>query len=84
MTIVRPIKTVDDLGEAGLVGGRDRDRAALEEVAARYAIALTPAISRLIDRTDPDDPIARQFVPRRGRTVMVQPKNADPIGDARP
>ena len=36
---------------------------ALESVAARYAIAVTPAIAALIDPDDPDDPIARQFVP---------------------
>ena len=81
MTIVRPIKTVDDLGEAGLVGDRDRDRAALEEVAARYAIALTPTVSRLIDRTDPDDPIARQFVPDAAELLVTPEERADPIGD---
>ena len=30
---------------------------------ARYAVAITPAIAALIDRADPHDPIARQFVP---------------------
>ncbi len=79
MNIVRPIKSVDDLGDAGLVG--DRDRAALEEVAARYAIALTPAVSRLIDRSDPDDPIARQFVPDAAELLIAPEERADPIGD---
>jgi len=32
-------------------------------VAARYAVAITPGIAALIDRADPADPIARQFVP---------------------
>ena len=36
---------------------------ALEPVADRYAVALTPALAALIDPTDPTDPIARQFVP---------------------
>ena len=35
----------------------------LEEVAARYAVAITPDLARLIDPDDPDDPIARQFIP---------------------
>ena len=35
----------------------------LERVAARYAVAMTPAIAELIDAADPADPIARQFVP---------------------
>ena len=42
--------------------GRDR-LAALEQVAARYAVAITPALADLIDPSDPHDPIARQFVP---------------------
>ena len=32
-------------------------RAELEAVAARYAVAVTPALAALIDRADPDDPI---------------------------
>ena len=36
-------------------------------VAQKYAIAITPAMAALIDRDDPDDPIARQFVPDRAR-----------------
>jgi len=68
------------LADASLVG---RDRlAALEEVAARYAVAITPAVRRLIDPADPNDPIARQFVPD-ARELDLQPEeNGDPIGDA--
>jgi lysine 2,3-aminomutase len=67
------------LADAGLVG---RERlAALGEVAARYAVAITPAIAGLIDRSDPDDPIARQFVPD-ARELQPQPgESSDPIGD---
>jgi lysine 2,3-aminomutase len=35
----------------------------LARVAQRYAVAITPEVAALIDRADPDDPIARQFVP---------------------
>ena len=37
-------------------------------VAARYAVAITPAMADLIDPHDPHDPIARQFVPDAART----------------
>jgi lysine 2,3-aminomutase len=54
---------------------------ALKAVAARYAVAITPAIADLIDRADADDPIARQFVPD-ARELQTQPQErADPIGD---
>jgi lysine 2,3-aminomutase len=68
-----------ELAGAGLAG---RDRlAALQEIAARYAVAITPTIAGLIDRSDPHDPIARQFVPD-ARELRAEPGEcADPIGD---
>ncbi|MFK4486921.1 lysine-2,3-aminomutase-like protein [Bradyrhizobium sp. USDA 336] len=54
---------------------------ALERVAARYAVAITPDLVGLIDATDPDDPIARQFVPVSAELEAQPGENADPIGD---
>src|SRR5882724_1649079 len=57
------------------------DLAALEKVAARYAIAVTPDVAALIDAGDANDPIARQFIPD-ARELFEQPgESADPIGD---
>jgi lysine 2,3-aminomutase len=53
----------------------------LERVAARYAIAVTPDIAALIDADDPNDPIARQFIPRAEELVEQPGENPDPIGD---
>jgi lysine 2,3-aminomutase len=53
----------------------------LARVAARYAVALTPDIAALIDRADPHDPIARQFVPDASELVTTPEERADPIGD---
>jgi lysine 2,3-aminomutase len=53
----------------------------LEKVAARYAVAVTPDIAALIDPGDPDDPIARQFIPSAEELVAGMGENADPIGD---
>jgi lysine 2,3-aminomutase len=53
----------------------------LEKVAARYAVALTPEVAALIDPNDPDDPIARQYIPRAEELVPQPGENADPIGD---
>jgi lysine 2,3-aminomutase len=60
---------------------RSADLAELEKVAARYAIAVTPAIAALIDVDAPDDPIARQFVPRPEELATQPGESADPIGD---
>ena len=60
----------------------DRHRlAGLADVAARYAVAITPAMAELIDPADPHDPIAKQFVPD-GRELDERPEErGDPIGD---
>lgn len=79
MNIAKPIKTLAGLKDAGLLN--DRDRESLKDVAARYAIALTPSVSKLIDRADPADPIARQFVPDVAELVATPEERADPIGD---
>ena len=68
-----------ELIERGLAPAADL--ADLERVAARYAIAVTPDIAGLIDTENPDDPIARQFIPSARELVSTPGENADPIGD---
>jgi lysine 2,3-aminomutase len=73
------LRTAPAIAAAGLV---DRDRMAeLEQVAARYAVAITPALAELIDIADPHDPIARQFVPDGRELDLRDEESADPIGD---
>lgn len=53
----------------------------LERVAARYAVAVTPHVASLIDRDDPKDPIARQYIPSADELALASNELADPIGD---
>jgi len=55
--------------------------AALEQVASRYAVAITPTLADLIDPSDPNDPLARQFVPDERELEILPEENGDPIGD---
>ena len=73
------LRSVAQMRDAGLVGASRA--AALEQVAARYAVAITPAMAALIDCDDPDDPIARQFIPDPAELVTSPHERADPIGD---
>src|SRR3984957_10988655 len=75
----KTLRSVAQLRDAGLVAVAHA--AALERVAERYAVAITPAIADLIDRGDPNDPIARQFVPHPAELDARPPERADPIGD---
>ncbi|MGN6572998.1 MAG: lysine-2,3-aminomutase-like protein [Pseudolabrys sp.] len=76
---MKTLRTPEDLAAAGLIA--PERAAALAEVAARYAVAIPPALAALIDRNDPDDPIARQFVPSADELDLRPEENADPIGD---
>jgi lysine 2,3-aminomutase len=77
--VTRTLRSIADLIDAGLAPRAQR--AALERVAARYAVALTPAMAELIDRDDPTDPIARQFVPDPAELETRPDERPDPIGD---
>jgi len=68
-----------ELADAGLVPVAAL--AELEQVAARYAVAVTPELAALIDPADSADPIARQFIPSADELVEQPGENADPIGD---
>lgn len=75
----KTLRHLSDLQQAGLAP--EEKRAALEQVAARYAVAITPEITALIDAADPHDPIARQFVPDAAELDIEPVERADPIGD---
>ncbi len=77
----RTLKSLEDLAAAGLID--PHQRSTLAAVAARYAIALTPAMIALIDPANPDDPIGRQFLPTEHELTTTPREHADPIGDAR-
>jgi lysine 2,3-aminomutase len=72
------IRLPSELVAAGLAPPEALDD--LARVAARYAIAITPDIADLID-SDPNDPIARQFVPAIAELTTTPDERADPIGD---
>ncbi len=74
------LRTAAQLVAAGLVAA-EAERAAAS-VSQRYAIALPPALAALIDRADPADPIARQFLPDLSEFNVLAAESADPIGDA--
>ena len=79
--IERPttLRSAADLVAQGLAA--PSDEATLERVAQRYAVAVTTHLADLIDADDPDDPIARQFVPSADELKAHPGERGDPIGD---
>ncbi|MCD2173997.1 lysine-2,3-aminomutase-like protein [Rhizobium sp. C4] len=73
------LTTLDDLALAGLV----TPSPALEAVAARYAVAVTPEMAAVIERAGPDSAMARQFIPDARELDILPEESADPISDRR-
>lgn len=74
------LTTPQSLIEASLIAPEAQD--AVAAVAAQYAVAITPQMAALMDRSDPQDPIAAQFVPNPAELVVQDGEDSDPIGDA--
>jgi lysine 2,3-aminomutase len=73
------LRSTGALQAAGLA--RAADPAALAKVGARYAVAITPEMARLIDREDAQDPIARQFIPDVRELQPSPDERADPLNE---
>lgn len=79
MNAITPLRSIAALVERGLIAPGRRE--ALEQVAGRYAVSVTPALAELIDPADPADPIARQFIPDPSELETRAEELVDPIGD---
>jgi len=79
MTASATLRSAEQLIGAGLAPPSARP--GLDGVAARYAVAVTPAMAALIDPANLADPIARQFMPDPAELSIAPGERADPIGD---
>jgi lysine 2,3-aminomutase len=76
----RTLRSPQNLVRAGLVA--ETALPVLEEVAARYATAITPAMAALITPGDPADPIALQYIPDAAELISAPHELEDPTADA--
>lgn len=75
----RTVRTIDQLADIGLADAGTRQ--ALEAVAEKFAVAITPTVIQAI-KDDSDGPVARQFVPDLRELEVAPGERDDPIGDA--
>ncbi|MDE2319245.1 MAG: lysine-2,3-aminomutase-like protein [Rhodospirillales bacterium] len=73
----RTLRTPQELVQAGLLP--PEKLAGAEAVAARYAIAVPPALAAMIE--NPGDPLGLQFIPDPAELITAPHENADPIAD---
>lgn len=55
--------------------------AELQQVVDHFAVAITPTMHKQIDTSNPNDPIAKQFVPHIDELQHTPVERSDPIGD---
>jgi lysine 2,3-aminomutase len=73
------LRNAADLADAGLIA--PARAAEIAPVEARYAVAIPPAMAALIDPSDAEDAIARQFIPDARELDRHPAERTDPIGD---
>jgi len=67
------------LQAAGIVDGRRAEE--IDIVSEEFSMSITQDMVQIIDAQDPDDPIARQYVPSIEELVILPEERGDPIGD---
>lgn len=73
------LRTGRQLADAGLIA---RDAAETTDlIGEKYSVAIPTGLADLIDPTDPNDPIAQQFIPNANELVVHDDEHEDPIGD---
>jgi lysine 2,3-aminomutase len=75
----RTLTTAADLAAAGLIA--EHDTANIARVAARYTVAIPPAVHELLRSASSAPALMRQFVPTREELRSSPGEDADPIGD---
>lgn len=77
---VKTLRQPDDFIAAGLAA--PTQAADIARVATQYAVAMTPELAALVNKTDANDPILAQFRPDLRELELQPEENNDPIGDA--
>ena len=77
--MIKTLRTPQDFVAAGLAEADATDD--MLEVAARYAVAMTPTLAALANAEDVRDPITLQFRPDKRELNRLPHELSDPIGD---
>ena len=75
MKQTKVIKSIDKIAALGI--SLDENIAALDAVAKRYSISITPQMQTILHQ----DGIKQQFVPSASELVSTKQELSDPIGD---
>ncbi len=75
----KSLRNLKDLAENGFILPSEIEH--LEPVIDQFSLALTSQMQQLIDKTDKNDPIRKQFIPSTEELTIKDEERHDPIGD---
>jgi lysine 2,3-aminomutase len=75
----KSLQTLDELLQHDFI--KPDDLSALETVIDHFSFKIPAHMQSLIDKTNPNDPIARQFIPTTQELNVTESELRDPIGD---
>lgn len=75
----KTLRTLDTLVQHELINKKNLPD--LEQVVEDFSLAVTDQMHQLIDKSDPSDPIAKQFIPSAQENHVSDLEKTDPIGD---
>ncbi|MHB1946701.1 MAG: lysine-2,3-aminomutase-like protein [Gammaproteobacteria bacterium] len=75
----KTLRTLEDLIQHELIDQKDLPN--LQTVVEDFSLAISDSMLQLIDKTNPEDPIAKQFVPSIQELTISASESTDPIGD---
>lgn len=77
--IKKSLRTLINLKEHKLINNEDIP--VLKEVVENFSVAISAQMYDLIDTANPNDPIAKQFIPSAKELLVAESETSDPIGD---
>ena len=80
ITKTKTIKKLSELEKCGLA--KTNELPLLEKVVDQFSLAISDQMYNAIDHSNPNDPIAKQFVPSINELNVMPHEREDPIGDA--
>jgi len=75
----KSLRNLKDLAENSLIQANEIEQ--LEPVIKHFSFALTNQMQQLIEKTDKNDPIRKQFIPSIEELTIQDQESDDPIGD---
>lgn len=75
-----PLQTLSALIDHGLL--KESDSTALTKVVENFSVSITKDMANIIDSTNPNDGVAKQFIPSAAEQTVLAEESLDPIGDA--